>query len=507
MSDENDIPEEDGAAAGMPEQGVSPVAIEEEMKRSYLDYAMSVIVSRALPDVRDGLKPVHRRILYAMRQGGYDWNRAPKKSSKVVGEVMGNYHPHGDAPIYGAVVRLAQDFSMRVPLVEGQGNFGSMDGDPAAAMRYTEARLSRIGSRFSDDMDKNIVEWQPNYDETTKEPQVLPAPFPNLIVNGAEGIAVGMATSIPPHNLGEVVRAAIAVAQNPAITIDELMMFVPGPDFPTGGMILGRSGIEAAYKEGRGSIMMRAKAEIREIRKDREAIIVTEVPFQVNKSRIMERVSELRAEKVIEGIAEHRDETNRHGVRMVFEIKRDHQADVVLNQLYRHTSLQTSFGANVLAICGGRPERLTLKQILEHFVAFRRDVVGRRTVYDLQESRNRSHLLCGLAVAVANLDEVIKLIRGASDPSAAKQALLGRAWDAADVRPYLELIDDPEHKVQADNRYSLSTRQVQGILELRLQRLTSMEREKIGEELETLATAIKDYLDILSKPERIFSSN
>ena len=488
----------DAAGASQP-----AITLEAEMKRSYLDYAMSVIISRALPDVRDGLKPVQRRILYAMRQGGYDWNRAPKKSSKVVGEVMGNFHPHGDAPIYGAVVRLAQGFAMRVPLVEGQGNFGSMDGDPPAAMRYTEARLSRIGSRFSDDIDKDIVDWQANYDETTQEPRVLPAPFPNLLVNGAEGIAVGMATSIPPHNLGEVIRATIALAHDPEMSLEALMGIVPGPDFPTAGQILGRSGIKAAYTLGRGSIMLRAKAEIKEIRKDREAIIITEVPYQVNKSRVMERVSLLRTEKVIEGIAEHRDESNRLGVRMVFEIKRDHQADVVLNQLYRHTPLQTSFSANMLAISGGRPERLTLKEILAQFLAFRRDLIYRRTAFDLNEARTRAHLLAGLAVAVANLDTIIALIRNAADPTVAKAELLERSWDAREVAAYLALVDDPEYRVAEDGSYALSPRQAQGILELRLQRLTGMEREKIGAELEALARAIEDYLAILADPDRI----
>ena len=489
-----------------PDFDVEPVTIEDEMKRSYLDYAMSVIVSRALPDVRDGLKPVHRRILYGMKEQGNDWNRAYRKCAKTVGEVMGNYHPHGDTAIYDTMVRMAQDFSLRLPLVDGQGNFGSMDGDAAAAMRYTEARLTRVASDgLLEDIDKDTVDFQPNYDETTTEPVVLPARFPNLLVNGAGGIAVGMATNIPPHNLGEVLDACCAYVDNPAISIDELIDIVPGPDFPTGGIILGRAGIREAYHKGRGSVVIRAKATIEELPKDRSAIVFTEMPFQVNKARLASRIGELAREKTIEGISDIRDESNREGVRLVIEVRRDSMPEIVLNQLYRYTALQTSFGVNMLAIDNGRPGMMTLKEIIVAFVRFREEVITRRTIFELGKARERAHILAGLAIAVANIDEVIRLIRAAPDPEAARKALLERAWPAEDVAELIALIDEPGHKVAEDGTYHLSEAQAKAILDLRLQRLTGLEREKIAEELRELAAKILDYLDILGSRERLLS--
>jgi len=481
---------------------IAPVTIEEEMKRSYLDYAMSVIVSRALPDVRDGLKPVHRRILWAMKEGGYDSNKAFKKSARIVGEVMGNYHPHGDSPIYEAMVRMAQDFSMRLQLIDGQGNFGSMDDDPPAAMRYTEARLSSAAEALLEDIDKETVDFQPNYDESQREPLVLPARFPNLLVNGAQGIAVGMATNIPTHNLGEVIDGCLAYVDNPDITIDELIQIIPGPDFPTGGLILGRNGIKEGYHLGRGSIAVRARTHIEEIRKDREAIIVTEIPYQASKKRLQERIAECVNEKIIEGIADLRDESDRDGVRVVIELKRDAMAEVVLNQLYRHTPLQTSFGVNMLALNGGRPLTMTLKDIIVAFVDFREDVITRRTVFELGKTRERAHVLVGLAIAVANIDEVIALIRKAPDPVVARERLMERAWPARDVEPLIALIDEPGRVVAADGTIHLSEEQARAILELRLQRLTGLERDKIAAELEELSVKIKDYLDILGSRAR-----
>ncbi|MBT6137513.1 MAG: DNA topoisomerase (ATP-hydrolyzing) subunit A, partial [Rhodospirillaceae bacterium] len=482
--------------------GIAPVSIEDEMKRSYLDYAMSVIVARAIPDVRDGLKPVHRRILYAMKDGGYDWTKQYRKSARIVGDVMGQYHPHGDTAIYDAMVRMAQEFSMRLPLVDGQGNFGSMDGDRAAAMRYTEARLARSAEGLLRDIDKDTVDFTPNYDESTEEPSVLPAEYPNLLVNGAGGIAVGMATNIPPHNLGEVVDACCAYVDNPGITIDELMEIVPGPDFPTGGSILGRTGIREAYHTGRGSVVMRAKAEIQEIRKDREAIIVTEIPYQVNKSRLMERIGEIVREKVVEGISDLRDESDRDGVRMVIELKRDAVGEVVLNQLYRYTPLQTHFGVNMLALNGGKPQQLTLRDVIQAFVEFREVVVTRRTTFLLNKARERAHILAGLLVALNNIDEVIRLIRAAPDAPAAREALIGRDWPADEVADFIAIIDDPGHEV-IDGNYRLSDAQARAILELRLQRLTGMERSKLIEETEDLASKIKGYLEILQSRPRL----
>ncbi|MBM3485164.1 MAG: DNA gyrase subunit A [Alphaproteobacteria bacterium] len=483
---------------------ITPVSLEEEMKRSYLDYAMSVIVSRALPDVRDGLKPVHRRILYTMKVGGYDWNRPYRKSARIVGDVMGTYHPHGDAAIYDAMVRMAQNFSMRLPLIDGQGNFGSMDGDPPAAMRYTEARLSRAAHDLIEDIDRETVDFQPNYDETTEEPVVLPAQFPNLLVNGAGGIAVGMATNIPTHNLGEVVDACCAMIDDPEVSVEGLMAHIPGPDFPTGGIILGRSGIRAGYHLGRGSVVVRGRATIEEIRKDREAIVVTEIPFQVNKARMIERIAEMVREKRIEGIADLRDESDRDGVRVVIELKRDAMAEVVLNQLYRFTPLQTTFGINALALNRGKPEMMTLRDIIRAFIDFREEVIRRRTIYDLREARTRAHVLVGLAIAVANIDAVIALIRRASDPAAARAELMTTPWPAGDVAPLIALIDEPGHQV-VDGTYRLSEAQARAILELRLQRLTALERDKIAEELAGLADQIRDFLDILGSRVRVFA--
>ena len=481
---------------------ISPVSIEDEMKRSYLDYAMSVIVSRALPDVRDGLKPVHRRILYAMKEGGYDWSKPYRKSANIVGAVMGQYHPHGDSAIYDAMVRMAQEFSMRLPLVDGQGNFGSMDGDPAAAMRYTEARLAKSAEGLLRDIDKDTVDYIANYDETTTEPSVLPAEYPNLLVNGAGGIAVGMATNIPPHNLGEVIDACCAYVDNPGITIDELIEIVPGPDFPTGAMILGKNGIRDAYHTGRGSVMMRSKADIQEIRKDRHAIVVSEIPYQVNKSRLMERIAELVREKTIEGIAELRDESDRDGVRVVVELKRDAVPDVVLSQLYRFTPLQTSFGVNMLALNGGKPEQMNLRDVIVAFIAFREVVITRRTRFLLRKARDRAHVLAGLLVAVNNIDEVIRVIRASRDAADAREQLMGRDWPAEDVEEFIGIIDDPGHKV-VDGKYRLSDAQVRAILELRLQRLTGMERDKLIEETKELASKIAGYLEILQSRQRM----
>ncbi|WP_052003186.1 DNA gyrase subunit A [Microvirga sp. BSC39] len=479
------------------------ISIVDEMKRSYLDYAMSVIVSRALPDARDGLKPVHRRILYSMHENGYTPDKKYVKSARIVGDVMGQYHPHGDSAIYDALVRMAQDFSLRLMLVDGQGNFGSVDGDPPAAMRYTESRLAKAAMPLLDDIDKDTVDFTPNYDESKDEPSVLPARFPNLLVNGAGGIAVGMATNMPPHNLGEVIDGCLAFIDNPGISAEELIEIIPGPDFPTGALILGRSGARSAYTTGRGSVIMRAKSEIEEVRKDREAIIFTEIPYQVNKASLIEKIAELVREKKIEGIADLRDESDRDGMRIVVEIKRDAMADVVLNQLYRYTPLQTSFGCNMVALNGGRPELMTLKDLIQAFVDFREEVVSRRTKFLLNKARERAHVLCGLAIAVANIDEVIRLIRTAPDPNAARESLMGRDWPAHDIAPLIALVDDPRHKINEDGTYRLSETQARAILDLRLQRLTALGRDEIGDELSKLAAEISDYLDILRSRERI----
>ena len=487
---------------GLPSD-IKPVSIVDEMKSSYIEYAMSVIVSRALPDVRDGLKPVHRRILYSMHENGYEWNKPYRKSARVVGDVIGKYHPHGDSAIYEALVRMAQDFSLRLPLIDGQGNFGSIDGDPAAAMRYTECRLEKVAHKLLDDIDKDTVDFQENYDNSETEPVVLPAKFPNLLVNGAGGIAVGMATNIPPHNLGEVIDAAIAIMENPAMTLAELMEIVPGPDFPTAGIILGRSGIRNAYENGRGSIAMRAKVDIEEVRKDRNALIVTEIPYQVNKSTMIEKIAELVRDKRVEGISDIRDESDRSGMRVVIELKRDAVPDVVLNQLYRFSQLQTSFGANIVALNGGKPEQMNLSDMLKAFVAFREEVVGRRTRYLLKKARDRAHILVGLGIAVANIDEVIHLIRTAPDPATARAQLMERDWPAHDVEPLIRLIDDPRHQVREDGTYKLSEEQARAILDLRLQRLTALGRDEIDEELKKIGAEISEYLDILRSRARI----
>jgi DNA gyrase subunit A len=484
-------------------EGIDPISIMEEMQRSYLDYAMSVIVSRALPDVRDGLKPVHRRILYASHESGYVWNRKYVKSARPVADVMGKYHPHGDASIYDALVRMAQDWSMRVPLIDGQGNFGSIDGDPPAAMRYTEARLTKVAGELLEDIDKETVEFQDTYDGAAHEPKVLPARFPNLLVNGSGGIAVGMATNIPPHNLTEVVDGCIALIDNPAIELPQLMEIIPGPDFPTGGIILGRAGIHSAYLTGRGSIVMRGKVEIEQIRGDREAIIVSEIPYQVNKASMIEKMAELVRDKRIEGISDIRDESDRQGYRVVVELKRDANADVVLNQLYRFTPLQTSFGANMVALNGGKPEQMNLLDMLKAFVWFREDVISRRTKYLLRRARERAHVLVGLAIAVANIDEVIKLIRHAPDPQTAREQLMERRWPASEVEALILLIDDPRHRINEDGTYNLSEEQARAILELRLQRLTALGRDEIADELNKIGAEISDFLDILSSRARI----
>ncbi|MCJ8239131.1 DNA gyrase subunit A [Peteryoungia algae] len=484
-------------------QGIEPISIMEEMQRSYLDYAMSVIVSRALPDVRDGLKPVHRRILYGMNELGLDWNKKYVKSARVTGDVMGKYHPHGDSAIYDALARMAQPWSLRMPLIDGQGNFGSVDGDPPAAQRYTECRLQKVSHALLDDLDKETVDFRDNYDGTMSEPVVVPAKFPNLLVNGAGGIAVGMATNIPPHNLVEVLDGCTALIDNPAIELPELMQIIPGPDFPTGAMILGRSGIRSAYETGRGSVVQRGVARVEPMRGDREQIIITEIPYQVNKATMIEKMAELVREKRIEGISDLRDESDRDGYRVVIELKRDAVADVVLNQLYRYTPLQTSFGCNMVALNGGKPEQLTLLDMLRAFVSFREEVVSRRTKYLLRKSRDRAHVLVGLAIAVANIDEIIALIRSAPDPATAREQLMTRRWPAKDVESLIRLIDDPRHRINDDLTYNLSEEQARAILELRLARLTALGRDEIDEELNKIGAEISDYLDILSSRVRI----
>ncbi len=503
MSDETNIPGDGGDEGGRGGAEVKPISIIEEMSRSYLDYAMSVIVSRALPDVRDGLKPVHRRILYSMYENGYDWNKPYRKSARIVGDVIGKYHPHGDSAIYDALVRMAQNFSLRVPLIDGQGNFGSIDGDKAAAMRYTESRLAKPAHELLSDLDKDTVDFQDNYDNSEREPVVIPAKFPNLLVNGAGGIAVGMATNIPPHNLGEVIDGCIAIIDDPAISLESLMEIIPGPDFPTGGLIMGRSGIRSAYETGRGSVLMRGKVEIETGKNDRQSIIVSEIPYQVNKAGMIEKTAELVRDKRLEGISDIRDESDRSGYRVVIELKRDANADVVLNQLYRFTPLQTSFGCNFVALSGGKPEQFALIDLLRAFIHFREEVVTRRTKFLLNKARSRAHILVGLAIAVANIDEVIALIRNAPDPATARAQLMERRWEAKDVAPLVELIDDPLHKLNEDGTYHLSEEQARAILDLRLQRLTALGRDEISDELHKLGDEIRDYLDILSSRARV----
>ncbi|PYE86195.1 DNA gyrase subunit A [Pseudoroseicyclus aestuarii] len=505
MTDIPDTPEAADGPAG-PERPVHTgptISITQEMKTSYLDYAMSVIVSRAIPDLRDGLKPVHRRILFAMHESGNTHDKPYRKSARSVGDTMGKYHPHGDSAIYDALARMAQDFSMSLPLLDGQGNFGSMDGDSPAAMRYTEVRMDRPAAFLLNDIDKDTVDFQDNYDGKDREPTVLPARFPNMLVNGAGGIAVGMATNIPPHNLGEVVDATLALIDDPDISAERLMQIVPGPDFPTGGLMLGRSGARKAYLEGRGSVIMRARTHVEEIRKDREAIVIDEVPYQVNKASMIDRIAEAARDKRIEGIAHVQDESDRHGVRVVIELKRDATADVVLNQLFRFTPMQTSFGCNMLALNGGRPETLTLQRFLSSFVDFREDVVARRTAYLLRKARERAHILCGLAVAVSNVDEVVATIRSSADAPEAREKLMERRWPAHEIAEYIRLIDDPTHKMNDDGTYNLSETQVRAILELRLQRLTQLGVQEVTDELQELAAKIRDYLDILGSRERI----
>ncbi|MGR3719673.1 MAG: DNA gyrase subunit A, partial [Paracoccus sp. (in: a-proteobacteria)] len=481
------------------------IDISAEMRTSYLDYAMSVIVSRAIPDLRDGLKPVHRRILYAMNESGNTADKPYRKSARPVGDVMGKYHPHGDAAIYDALVRMAQDFSMSLPLLDGQGNFGSMDGDPPAAMRYTEVRMDKPANFLLADIDKDTVDFQDNYDGKDHEPTVLPARFPNMLVNGAGGIAVGMATNIPPHNLGEVVDATLALIEDPDLPTERIMEIIPGPDFPTGAMILGRSGARKAYLEGRGSVIIRAKTHIEEPRKDRFAIVIDEIPYQVNKSSMIERIAELAKEKRIEGIASVQDESDRQGVRVVVELKRDATTDVVLNQLFRFTQMQTSFGCNMLALNGGKPEQLPLRDFLTYFISFREEVVARRTAHELRKARERSHVLCGLAVAVSNVDEVVATIRSSVDAAEARQRLMERRWPAHDIVEYLRLIDDPLHPVNEDGTYNLSETQARAILDLRLQRLTQIGVKEVTDELQSLAESIRDYLAILASRERIMA--
>jgi DNA gyrase subunit A len=483
---------------------MQPVMLEEEMRRSYLDYAMSVIVSRALPDARDGLKPVHRRILFGMQETGNTHDKPYRKSAKVVGEVMGNYHPHGDASIYDAMVRMAQPFSMRLRLIDGQGNFGSVDADPPAAMRYTEARLAKAASFLLADIDRDTVDFQPTYDESAQEPRVLPAGFPNLLINGANGIAVGMATNIPPHNPSEIVDATLALIADPSLTLDDLMRIVPGPDFPTGALILGRAGIRSAFETGRGSIILRARTEFEEFKKDRQAIIVTEIPYQVNKASLLERIAELVRAKQVEGISDMRDESDRSGMRIVVELKRDATADVVLNQLFRFTQLQTSFGVNMLALDDGQPRLMGLKDALQTFIRFREDVILRRARFDLTKARERAHLLVGLVIAVANIDEVIRLIRASPDAAAARAALMGRDWPTGEVTPLLGLIEDSRNVVSDEGRVRLTEEQARGILNLTLQRLTGLESEKIAGEMGEVAQKIAELLEIIgSRPRRL----
>ncbi|MGI9392617.1 MAG: DNA gyrase subunit A [Parvibaculales bacterium] len=502
---ENNAPPPENGGIG-DDFDVSPITIEEEMRRSYLDYAMSVIVSRALPDVRDGLKPVHRRILYSMNENGYEYNKPYRKSARVVGDVIGKYHPHGDQSIYDALVRMAQDFSLRLPLLDGQGNFGSVDGDPPAAMRYTEVRMAKAAHALLRDIDRDTVDFQNNYDNSEQEPVVIPASLPNLLVNGAGGIAVGMATNVPPHNLGEVVSGCLKLIDNPELSDEELYEIIPAPDFPTGGLILGRSGAKSAFATGRGSIIMRGRAQIEEIRKDRYAIIITEIPYQVNKSSMIEKIADLVRNKQIEGISDLRDESDRTGMRVVIELKRDSVPEIILNQLYRYSPLQTSFGANMLALNNGRPQLMNMRTMIECFLTFREEVITRRSRFTLNKARERAHILVGLAIAVANIDKVIKLIRSAPNPQSARKALLECDWSIGDIASLLELIDDPNAHINKDGKScKLSEIQAKAILELRLQRLTALGRDEIDEELNQLREKIEDLLDILRNRERVLS--
>jgi len=499
VSDTTDLPP-GGTPPDEPPQGpmgIERITIEDEMRKSYLDYAMSVIVSRALPDVRDGLKPVHRRILFSMNENGYDWNKPYRKSARVVGDVIGKYHPHGDQAIYDALVRMAQEFSMRVPLLDGQGNFGSVDGDPPAAMRYTEIRMGKPAHAILEDIDKDTVDFVDNYDGSEREPSVLPARFPNILINGGTGIAVGMATNIPPHNLGEIIDACMALIEDPEISFEQLAEIVPGPDFPTGGLIIGRAGARAGMFKGRGSVLMRGRTEVEETNRGGMAIIITEIPYQVNKATMIEKIADLVRDKRIEGISDIRDESDRGGMRVVIELRRDAVPDVILNQLYRYSPLQTSFGVNMLALNQGKPELMSLKEMLQAFLRFREEVVTRRTKFELGKARDRAHVLVGLAIAVANIDEVIQMIRTAPDPATARERLKEKDWPAAEVVPLLELIADQRHEVKDDGTIRMTDEQARAILELRLQRLTALGRDEIGDELKGLGGKIAEYLDIL----------
>jgi DNA gyrase subunit A len=481
---------------------IQSVSLVSEMKKSYLDYAMSVIVARAIPDACDGLKPVHRRILFAMHEGGYDYNRAFKKSARIVGEVMGKYHPHGDSAIYESLVRMAQDFSMRVPLIDGQGNFGSIDDDPAAAMRYTESRLEKISHTMLDDLDKDTVEFVPNYDGSEREPKVLPARFPNLLVNGSGGIAVGMATNIPPHNLGEVIDACLAYIDNNEITIDDIIKIIPGPDFPTGGIILGRSGFDSAARGGRGSVVMRGRHKIEKLSGGKVAIIVTEIPYQVNKAKLVEKIADLVKEKKIEGITDLRDESDRDGIRVVIELRRDAMEEVIINQLYSFTELQSNFSVNMLALNHGKPELMGILDVIKIFTAFREEVTTRRTNFLLNKARDKTHILIGLAVAVANIDEIVELIKKSKDVAEAKEKLLSKAWSAGIVETIIQLVQDKGNVIKAGKFY-FSEAQAKAILEMRLARLTGLEMEKINGELKTLAVEISEYLLLLSDRQKL----
>jgi DNA gyrase subunit A len=505
VSDTTDIIDPAAQPGGQPGE-FTRVDIVDEMKTSYLDYAMSVIISRALPDVRDGLKPVHRRILFASNEGGFVAGRPYRKSAKIVGDTMGNYHPHGDSSIYDALARMTQDWSMRVPLIDGQGNFGSMDPDPPASMRYTEARLTRVANFLLEDLDKDTVDFTDNYDGSRQEPTVLPARFPNLLVNGAGGIAVGMATNIPPHNLGEVIDGCLAMIENPAITTDQLIEIIPGPDFPTSPMILGTAGARSAYHTGRGSIIMRANHKIEEGRGDRRSIVLTSIPYQVGKNGLVEKIAEAAKDKRIDGVADIRDESNREGVRVVIDLKRDATPEVVLNQLWRNTPAQSNFPANMLAIRGGRPEILSLRDIIQSFIAFREEVITRRTKFELNKARDRAHILLGLVVAVTNMDEVVRIIRGAPNPGAARTALLAREWPIGEIAPYIRLVEAIEPDAEQEGgTYRLSEVQVKAILDLRLHRLTALGRDEIGDELKELAAAIEEYLSILADRKKLYA--
>jgi DNA gyrase subunit A len=501
LSDDAPFDPVSGASGG----AIAPIAIEDELKRSYLDYAMSVIVSRALPDARDGLKPVHRRILFSMYENGFTSSASYRKSARIVGDVIGKYHPHGDQSVYDALVRMAQPFSMGLLLVDGQGNFGSVDNDPPAAMRYTESRMTKAAEALLADLDKDTVDFQDNYDGGEREPMVLPSRIPNLLVNGSGGIAVGMATNIPPHNLGEVVDACLAMIDDPAITLEALLEIVPGPDFPTGGQIIGRTGARQALMTGRGSVIMRSVSSVETIRKDREAIIITEIPYQVNKASLLERIAELVREKRIEGISDLRDESDRDGMRMVIELKRDAPADVVLNQLHRYTPLQSSFGVNMLALDHGRPLQMGLRQMLDIFLVHREEVVVRRTKFELNKARNRGHVLVGLAIAVVNIDEVIHIIRSSANPNEARERLQARDWPAGDMLPLIALIQDPRTVLVEEIRVRLSDEQARAILALTLSRLTGLGRDEIFAEAEGLAKAIQGYLEILASRERVMA--